>query len=243
MIKKAIIFVMPFMMFAVPTAPIYGMNEIGHQESESNHESEIADTRTAKLLNEFKTDLDEDPITTTVYATTAVNIQKSPSADSEIIGQSSVNTQIEVVAEIGGWAMVMVDNDYAYIKADWLNDTPITEKTYTDEDLKILAMILCGECQNYPDQEQRLVGSVFLNRVKSDQFPNTFQGVAADRRYGIQYACWYDGNAFREIQQSNWDNAKWLLENGSILPDEVLYQSGRRMGKVYTKTKWHYYCY
>lgn len=192
------------------------------------------------LQKQFDELLSNNPVPQIKYTTTTVNIRRSPNVESQIIGQSMVGTRFEVIAELDGWAMISGEDGYAYMKSDWFSDVPIP---YTEEDLRILAMILCGECQNYPDQEQRLVGSVFLNRVKSNQYPNTFQGVAADRRYGIQYACWYDGNAFRQIQQSNWDNAKWLLENGSILPDHVLFQSRKAIGKVYMKTKWHYYCY
>ena len=80
--------------------------------------------------------------------------------------------------------MITTQDGYAYMKADWFSDVPVS--TYSDEDLKILAMILCGEAQSLPDEEQRLVGSVFLNRVKSNKFPNTFAGVATQRG---QYAC------------------------------------------------------
>ncbi len=75
-------------------------------------------------------------------------------------------------------------------------------------------------------------------------FPDTAVGVASDKRWGIQYASWYDGNANREPTESNWANAKWVLENGSILPDYVIWQSKGKQGDgVYLKTKWHTYCY
>ena len=144
----------------------------------------------------------------------------------------------EIVTEINGWAMITTQDGYAFMKADWFSDVPVS--TYSDEDLKILAMILCGEAQSLPDEEQRLVGSVFLNRVKSNKFPNTFAGVATQRG---QYACWWDGNAHRQITDRNWANARWLLENGSILPDYVVGQSGEKHGTVYLKTKYHYYYY
>lgn len=176
--------------------------------------------------------------TVTKYTTTTVNIRKEPNASSEIIGQSMRGGSFEIVTEINGWAMITTENGYAFMKADWFSDVPVS--TYSDEDLKILAMILCGEAQSLPDEEQRLVGSVFLNRINSNKFPNTFAGVATQRG---QYSSWCDGNAHRQITDRNWANARWLLENGSILPDDVLYQSGGRQGKVYLKTKYHYYCY
>lgn len=113
--------------------------------------------------------------------------------------------------------------------------------SYTEEDLEILAHLLAGECQSYPDREQLLVGSVVLNRVKNPNYPNTVKGVVFQKG---QYACTWDGNYYRKPTERNRANAKWLLENGSILPENVVYQSGGRQGSgVYIKTAYHYFCY
>lgn len=196
------------------------------------------ESSTAVTAAQFTEALNSVTDTVTKYTTTTVNIRKEPNASSEILGQSMRGGSFEIVTEINGWAMITTQDGYAFMKADWFSDVPVS--TYSDEDLKILAMILCGEAQSLPDEEQRLVGSVFLNRIKSNKFPNTFAGVATQRG---QYSSWWDGNAHRQITDRNWANARWLLENGSILPDGVLYQSGGRQGKVYLKTKYHYYCY
>ena len=192
---------------------------------------------TAVTAAQFKQALNSVTDTVTKYTTTTVNIRKEPNTDAEILGTSLMNSSFEVVMEINGWAMITTEAGYAYMKSDWFVDQPIT---YSEEDLRVLAMILCGEAQSLPDEEQRLVGSVFLNRVKSNKFPNTFLGVAKQKG---QYSSWWDGNAHRQITDRNWENARWLLENGSILPENVLYQSGGRQGRVYLRTKYHYYCY
>ena len=196
------------------------------------------ESSTAVTAAQFTGALNSVTDTVTKYTTTTVNIRKEPNADSEILGQSMRGGSFEIVTEINGWAMITTEDGYAYMKADWFSDVPVS--TYSDEDLKILAMILCGEAQSLPDEEQRLVGSVFLNRIKSNKFPNTFLGVAQQKG---QYACWWDGNAYRQITDRNWKNARWLLENGSILPDYVVGQSGEKHGTVYLKTKYHYYYY
>ena len=196
------------------------------------------ESSTAVTAAQFTGALNSVTDTVTKYTTTTVNIRKEPNADSEILGQSMRGGSFEIVTEINGWAMITTEDGYAYMKADWFSDVPVS--TYSDEDLKILAMILCGEAQSLPDEEQRLVGSVFLNRIKSNKFPNTFLGVAQQKG---QYACWWDGNAYRHITDRNWKNARWLLENGSILPDYVVGQSGEKHGTVYLKTKYHYYYY
>lgn len=158
-----------------------------------------------------------------------------------------MNTSFEILEEKDGWSKFYGEDNnycgYGYIKSEYLSDYEIVY-IYTEEDLRTLAMILCGECQTNSDEEQRYVGSVFLNRVKSKEFPDTFIGVASDTKHGKQYSSWWDGNAFRDIQKSNWDNAKWLLENGSVFPDYVIYQSKGKQGSgVYLKTNVHYYCY
>lgn len=112
---------------------------------------------------------------------------------------------------------------------------------YTEEDLYVMAHVLAGECQSCPDQEQLYVGSVVLNRKNHPSFPNTIKGVVFQKG---QYSCTRDGNYYREPTERNWANARTLLENGSVLPANVIWQSGGRQGKgVYVKTRWHYYCY
>ena len=112
---------------------------------------------------------------------------------------------------------------------------------YTEEELYIMAHLLAGEAQNCPDDEQLYVGSVVLNRVSHPSFPGTIRDVVFQRG---QYSCVRDGNYYREPTERNWANAKRLLEGGSVLPPQVVWQSGGRQGSgVYLKTRWHYYCY
>lgn len=119
-------------------------------------------------------------------------------------------------------------------------------KPYTEEELYILSHIICGEAQGYPDELQIAVGSVFLNRVKSPKYPNTFKEVAFQKK---QYGCIADGNYYREPTSRNIENAIYLLENGSQLPEHVIFQSevkqGRGTYKVIklSKKRRMYFCY
>lgn len=114
-------------------------------------------------------------------------------------------------------------------------------RPYTEEDLYVMAHVIAGEAQCYSDEEQRYVASVVLNRVDSGRYPNTVLGVVFQKG---QYSCTRDGNYYREPTAANWANAKYILEHGSVLPGNVVYQSGARQGKgVYLKTNRHYYCY
>ena len=174
------------------------------------------------------------------YANCETGIFEDADDSSKVLDYSVTNTAFEVVYEENGWSEITTENGVAYIKSCDLSENPIEVNSYSDEELYIMAHVLAGECQSYPDEEQLYVGSVVLNRVKSPLYPNTIKGVVFQRG---QYSCTWDGNYNREPTERNWNNAKRLLENGSVLPEYVIYQSGARQGRVYLKTRWHYYCY
>ena len=118
--------------------------------------------------------------------------------------------------------------------------------SYSEKDLEILSRIICGEAQSYSDELQLAVGSVFLNRVKDPRFPDTFEAVAFQKK---QYACIKDGNYYRTSTDRNIANAKYLLENGSVLPENVVFQAEFKQGKGVYKTikvgkrRKMYFCY
>lgn len=177
----------------------------------------------------------------TKYATAETGIYQFPNETAEVYDNTRINTTFEVLLEENGWSMISAASGYAYIKSEFLSTEAVPVNQYSDEDLYVMAHVLAGESQNCPDQEQLYVGSVVLNRVANPVFPNTIKGVVFQKG---QYACIWDGNYYREPTARNWANAKRLLEQGSILPPNVIWQSGGKQGKgVYIKTKWHYYCY
>lgn len=126
-------------------------------------------------------------------------------------------------------------------ETQWEPEPEEAVSSYTEQDLYILAHAICGEGQSCPDDEQLYIGSVILNRTIHGAYPNTIEGVVFQKG---QYACTRDGNYYREPTEANWRNAQWLLENGSILPANVVYQAGFRQGSgIYIQTRYHKYCY
>lgn len=181
--------------------------------------------------------------TITMYAKGAYEIKAAPVEESDVLDTSLKNTSFEIAGTTEGetWAIIVTDNGFAYIKLEHLSEKTVSEKSYTEQDLYIMAHVLAGEAQTQPDEEQLYVGSVVLNRVNHPSFPDTIKGVVFQKG---QYACTWDGNYYREPTERNWANAKKLLEGGSILPSNVIWQSGKKQGKgVYLRTEWHYYCY
>lgn len=197
---------------------------------------ENRNNETVRTAQEKITEL---PTVCTMYSTGEYEIKEAPDEDSSTLGLSERNTSFDVVAQIGDWSEITTFEGVAYIRTEYLQKTPLLD--YTEEDLEVMAHVLCGEAHNCPDQEQLYVGSVVLNRKADPRFPDTVKDVVFQSG---QYACVRDGNYDREPTERNWKNAKWILEHGSVLPGNVVWQSGGKQGKgVYLKTKYHYYCY
>lgn len=149
-----------------------------------------------------------------------------------------IRTDIEINEELPlNKALDIANYEGEKIQALYVENKP----GYTEEDLEILTRVITGEAHTYSDEHQLAVGSVVLNRVKSDKFPNTIKEVVFQKG---QYACTKDGNYYREPTKRNIENAKYLLENGSVLPENCVYQAEFKQGSgVYKKIGRTYICY
>ena len=112
-----------------------------------------------------------------------------------------------------------------------------TEQGYTDEDLYVLSHIISAEAGNCQREMMIGVGSVVLNRVASDDFPDTIYEVVFQRDPSLQYG------PIEEV-------AEYLLKEGSQYPEDVIYQSNEILGEEYTHIdpppgigKRMYFCY
>lgn len=115
----------------------------------------------------------------------------------------------------------------------------------SQSDLYILSHVIAAEAG--PNKlDELLVGSVFVNRVQSKQFPNTFMEVLTQSG---QYACYTDGNyqkanpTEREIA-----SAIQVLTGQFSIPENILGQSAYIQGTIYKMVdnpaglNDHYYC-
>lgn len=106
--------------------------------------------------------------------------------------------------------------------------------SYSEDDVDLLARIINAEagCDWMPDWVQQMVGSVVLNRVNSEYFPDTIQEVVYQPG---QYGPVYNGMIDNPPSQRALDNARYVLDSGSICPGNVTGQSGAVSGSgVYT---------
>jgi hypothetical protein len=103
-----------------------------------------------------------------------------------------------------------------------------SKNTYSAEDLKLLSGIVQNEagsdyCSNY---HQQCIASIVINRVKSDKYPDSIHDVIFQKD-PTQYAI---GDGFYNPTKRAIKNAKYILENGSILPSNCLFQSEFKQG-------------
>lgn len=107
-------------------------------------------------------------------------------------------------------------------------ETPITEPSYepsySEYELDLLARLIHQEAGSdwIPDDVQLWVGSVVLNRVDSELFPDTIHDVIYQSG---QYAPAITGSIETPASDRALQNARYLLENGSVLPSGVVFQS------------------
>ena len=112
---------------------------------------------------------------------------------------------------------------------------------YTEDDLYILEHVICGECNNCGWDMKISVGSVVLNRVTDERFPDTIAEVVFQPG---QYACTWDGNYYLEPNEENKEAALYLLENGSQIDESVVWQAEFKQGVgVYDIIGNMYFCY
>ena len=137
-----------------------------------------------------------------------------------------------------------------YIRIAPVYDAPQHEEviecgTLLDESkVYMLARLIHGESgSNWCSDTMQLgVGSVVLNRMNSDKFPNTMEEVIFQPG---QYSCTRKGSGYwQEPSERAIANARKLLTEGSIFPDNVLFQANFTQGKgTYLHEQNMYFCY
>lgn len=107
-----------------------------------------------------------------------------------------------------------------------------TETLLDESKVYMLAHLIGGEAGAdwCTDELQLMVGSVVLNRIASDRFPNTMEEVIFQKG---QYSVTWNGAYENEPTERTVENAKYLLMNGPTIPSDVLFQANFPQGKTY----------
>jgi N-acetylmuramoyl-L-alanine amidase len=94
---------------------------------------------------------------------------------------------------------------------------------YDADDLYWLSHIISAESEAEPLKGKIAVGNVVLNRVASDEFPDTVYDVIFDRNYGVQFTPVANGTVYNEPDAESILAAKLVLDGAKVVPDNCLY--------------------
>lgn len=114
---------------------------------------------------------------------------------------------------------------------------------YSKEEHELLAAVLMAEngADWVSDRTVYLTGCVILNRVNSEYYPDTLEGVIFQSG---QYACTWNGGLYKYPTSDRcYMIAEELLMNGvpEEIPKNLLYQAEFVQGKVYEKIDGTYF--
>ena len=120
-----------------------------------------------------------------------------------------------------------------------------TTKADYETDLYNLSHLIYGEAAGCSYDMMLSVGSVALNRVADDRFPDTLAEVIWQEG---QYSCTWDGNFYREPSEDAIRAAAQLLEDGPAIDEAVVWQAEFIQGRLYDaiESPWGttmYFCY
>ena len=130
-----------------------------------------------------------------------------------------------------------------------VKEAPSDDFSVTDEsEIELLARLITAEAgyssaYDPIDYEELcyLTGSVVINRIKSEKFPDTLQEVINQRG---QYQCVVNGHINREYDDTAWEISEELLLYGTEIDEAVVFQSEFRQGSgIYRQIGNQYFCY
>lgn len=132
----------------------------------------------------------------------------------------------------------IVEQVNSIVKEDEENNITIIEQS----DIDLLARLMTAE-QGYgaDERDYYLTGSVVINRMNIERYPNTLRDVIYDDG---QYQCVENGHINRPYDEVAWQVAEELLVYGTEIPEDVIYQAEFIQGsEIYDKRNRTYYCY
>lgn len=122
------------------------------------------------------------------------------------------------------------------------------EPAYSEADLYVLSHIISAEAGNCSEDMMISVGSVVLNRVTDDRFPDTIYDVVFQTD-PVQYSPTVNGSFWNAPTEGAIEVAERLLTEGSQIDTSVVWQAEFPQGNgVYDKIPipwggYMYFCY
>lgn len=113
------------------------------------------------------------------------------------------------------------------------------ETKYTEYDFELLARVIEAEAGGESDYHKLCVGTVVMNRVNSEKYPSTIEGVIYQPG---QYQCVTNSHINNEPSESSYEAAESILDGRRMFRDSVVYQAEFIQGKVVEKVGNTYFC-
>ena len=117
-------------------------------------------------------------------------------------------------------------------QVEWTRETGVTltpqsgrpsAASYSADELYWMSRIISAESRGEPLLGKLAVGTVVLNRVASNEFPNNIYDVIFDREWGIQFEPVANGTIYNEPTQESVLAAKLVLEGARVAGDSIYF--------------------
>lgn len=117
-------------------------------------------------------------------------------------------------------------------EVDWTRETGVVLTTglgkpgpapYTEEDLYWMARIISAESRGEPMLGKLAVGTVVLNRVASEEFPDNIHDVIFDRKWGVQFTPVANGTVYMDPTEESLLAAKLVLDGARAAGDSLYF--------------------
>lgn len=150
---------------------------------------------------------------------------------------------VRFVAESFG-AKVGWDNTYYIVqinKSGVSVNSSLIDWRYTKDEIFWLGRIIEAESSGEPASGKVAVGNVILNRVKSNEFPNTIYTVIFDRTHGVQFEPIMNGSIYNTPSSESMISAKRALRGENIAGNSLYFLNPRTAANSWISNNRPYY--
>ena len=181
------------------------------------------------------------------WTNASVNLRAEPNTDSEILTTLKYNSCISYTQENDEWVKVEYEDGFAYLKEEYISDTeneplsPYYEliTNLTDNEKYLIYQITYLEAGNQSMEGQRAVIEVILNRVLSDKYPDTVEGVLSQSG---QFVTWKNRNAKSHNEEQEEALELVFTEQPVLTLDYMMFSMGQfSWGRNYVKIGDHWF--
>ena len=181
------------------------------------------------------------------WTNASVNLRAEPNTNSEILTTLKYNSYISYTQKNDEWVKVEYEDGFAYLKEEYISDTeneplsPYYEliANLTDNEKYLIYQITYLEAGNQSMEGQRAVIEVILNRVLSDKYPDTVEGVLSQSG---QFVTWKNRNAKSHNEEQEEALELVFTEQPVLTLDYMMFSMGQfSWGRNYVKIGDHWF--